>query len=135
MSALARIITIIGVTVLAATGCEEPIHRAPTDEHRNSKLTLEPTFESVKKVILQPKCLRCHGPGGEAARTPLRTREDLLDSPLEIVIPGNPEESGLILVLQEGARKKMPPPKSAIPPVSSEEIDIIAQWILNGAID
>lgn len=96
---------------------------------------LEPKFESIKSNIFQVKCMSCHGPGGTAARVSLATKEDLINSPLEIVIPGNPEESGLILVLQEGARKKMPPPESGISPVKLEEIKIIEEWIKNGATE
>lgn len=96
---------------------------------------LQPTFESIKNHVLAPKCIVCHGPGGNAARMPLVTREDLVNSPLELVIPGNPEESGLVLSLLENARKRMPPPDSKITPVKPEEIAIIQKWIKNGAAD
>ncbi|MGZ5279382.1 MAG: c-type cytochrome, partial [Pseudobdellovibrionaceae bacterium] len=94
---------------------------------------LEPTFDSVKSQILDKKCTICHSPGGKAQNIPLLTKDDLLNSPLEIVIPGNPEESMLMLVLREGARKFMPPKASGMTPLTNEQIEIIGSWISDGA--
>lgn len=97
---------------------------------------LKPEFSSIKKLIIDRKCLSCHKPGGEAPRVLLNTPEDMIDSPLEIVIPGNADESGFIMSLDwENSTKPMPPKKSGITPVSAEEIEIIKQWINNGAKD
>ena len=94
---------------------------------------LEARFDSIQRNVLAVKCLVCHSAGGKAERVPLISRDDLINSPLDIVIPGNAAESGLILVIQEGARKKMPPPESKIEPVKPDEIKIIEEWITNGA--
>lgn len=96
---------------------------------------LTPEFLSIKENIFKVKCMRCHSAGGEAKKIPLDDLEFLINSPKEIVIPGNAEESGLVLVLQPNAVKKMPPPKSNIEPVKPEEIKIIEEWIINGAQD
>lgn len=96
---------------------------------------LEPKFASIEKLILKQKCLSCHGPGGNAARVSLASPQEMIDSPLEILLPGNPEESGLILVLLETARKRMPPRDSQFSAVKPEEIQVISDWIRNGAID
>ncbi len=118
---------------IQAKGPKDPLNGTPTPE--SPPEVLLPTFASIKKNILDLKCLICHSEGGEAARIPLSTINDLVNSPLEIVIPGNPQESGLILVLLENARKKMPPPESGISPVPHEEIETIKEWILNDAKD
>lgn len=94
---------------------------------------LEANFASIKANVLVPKCISCHGPGGEAARVPMVTLDDLLNSPLEIVIPGNPEESGLILSVLPGARKIMPPVSSGMSALKPEEIKVLEEWIRNGA--
>lgn len=94
---------------------------------------IQPTFNSIKKKVLDMKCISCHGPGGEAARMPLITKEDLLNSPQEIVIPGNPDDSGLTIVVEPGARKFMPPEDSGITPLTEEERNAIRIWIENGA--
>lgn len=105
-------------------------------------IPLAPTFSSIKYNILEPKCLMCHAPGKPVARIPLVTMDDLLNSPLDLVIPGNSDESGIVLSVR-GANpaKIMPPPKDAsgnptgLAPLPPQEIDIIVQWILNGAKD
>jgi uncharacterized membrane protein len=94
---------------------------------------LEPKFESLKKLVLDRKCLICHSDGGNAARLPLVTKEDYLNSQAEVVIPGNPDDSGLMIVIEERARKFMPPTSSGFNPVSDEQKAVIREWILKGA--
>lgn len=98
-------------------------------------IPLEPTFGSIKAKIITPRCVVCHSAGGEAWQVLLDTPQAMIDSPLEIVVPGSPDESGLTIVVQEGARKKMPPVKGDIQPLKQDEIDIISQWISLGAKD
>ena len=103
---------------------------------------LLPNFLSIKTHILEPRCLSCHSPGNSVARIPLVTREDLLNSPLELVIPGNAEESGLILAVRnEDPNKVMPPEKTpsgqptGFSRLKEEEIRIIEEWIQRGAVE
>lgn len=91
------------------------------------------TFALIKKQIFSPRCFSCHSAGGEASHVSLDTREELVDSALEIVIPGNPDESGIIIATTRADDKRMPPPDSGIPPLTAVEIDAIRQWILKGA--
>ena len=85
--------------------------------------------------ILEQKCLYCHAPGKRGERVSLDTKEALINSPLEIVIPGNAEESDIILVLAPDARKPMPPRNSGPAPITEEEKNILIQWINQGAKD
>lgn len=94
---------------------------------------IQPTFASIKKKVLDMKCISCHGPGGVAARMPLVSKEDLLNSPQEIVVPGSPDDSGIMIVTEHGARKFMPPEDSGITPLTEEERNAIRIWIENGA--
>lgn len=94
---------------------------------------IQPTYASIKKKVLDMKCISCHSPGGAAARIPLVTKDDLINSPQEIVIPGNPDDSGLTIVVEPGARKFMPPEDSGITPLTEEERNAIRIWIENGA--
>lgn len=97
---------------------------------------LRPEFNSIKKLIIDRKCLSCHSPKGEAPRVSLDTTKDMIDSPLEIIIPGNAEESGLVLTLdRDSGMKPMPPIDSGISPVSKEELEVIKTWISKGAKD
>lgn len=115
---------------------------APDAEPAPTPIPLAPTFESIKYNILETKCLSCHAPGKPVARIPLVTKEDLLNSPLELVIPGNADESGIMISIRGlNPEKIMPPPKDAegkptgFTKLSDQEIDAIALWITNGAKD
>lgn len=103
---------------------------------------LEATFASIKTNILEPKCLSCHSPGKPAERVPLGTLQDLLDSPLEIVIPGNADESGFILAVAGQIPDKLMPPEkdsdgkpTGFSRLTPEEIQILKDWINRGAKD
>ncbi len=115
---------------------------APGEEPGPTPIPLGPTFASIKYNILDAKCVLCHSPGKPVARIPLVTQDDLLNSPLDLVLPGNPDESGIMLAIRgANPEKLMPPPKDAdgkptgFTKLSDQEIDAIALWIANGAKD
>ncbi len=116
----------------------EPLAPTPTPEPSPpatpSPTPLEATFASIKAVIFAQKCLTCHSQSGSAERIPLSTINDLIDSPRELVIPGNPDESGLVIAIGRQDGKRMPPPRTATP-LTGEQIQIIRDWIKNGAKD
>ncbi len=93
-----------------------------------------PTFESIDKRIFQVTCKDCHNPQDSGKRVPL-DKESILNSPLELVIPGNPDESGLTLAVERTDDKRMPPAKEGYSALSAEAIEAIRQWIQNGATD
>ncbi len=96
----------------------------------------EPSFDSIYKTIIEPKCLRCHSPGGKAELVPLDRLQDLLNPLIgdPLLIPGDPEKSQFYKVLlPETVKKKMPPIKSGIDPVEPIRLEVIKNWILNGA--
>lgn len=90
-------------------------------------------FGSIHAGIFVPRCVSCHAKGKPAEDVPLDTREDLLSSPRELVLPGNPDESGLLIALTRNDSQRMPPPKSGIPPLSAAEIETVREWIRIGA--
>ncbi len=104
----------------------------PTPSPPPKPRALEPTFNSIKASILAVRCLTCHSNNGEAKHIPLATREDLVDSPRELVLPNNPDESGLILSIERSDRKRMPPPETGAG-LSETEISTIRKWIEEGA--
>lgn len=102
-------------------------------------LPLAAEFESIRVNILVPKCQICHSPGKPVARIPLVTKEDLLNSPLDLVLPGNAEESGIFIAISRQDSKMMPPAKDAsgnptgFTRLSDPEIAAIQTWITDGA--
>ncbi len=94
---------------------------------------LTPTFTSIRKNIFQNRCLVCHTHGQPDSKVPLGSRDELLNSPRELVIPGNPDESGLMIAVSRSDSKRMPPPDSGLPPLLAHEIATIRRWIAEGA--
>lgn len=90
---------------------------------------IQPTYESIKRIIIDRKCLACHSQGGSAERISMNTYEDLVNSPIEMVVPGSPDDSGFMIVIAPNARRFMPPKKSGISAVTEEESAAISQWI------
>jgi hypothetical protein len=127
---------LILVTWIRAGAPEEPQNGNP-----ESPITplpaLTPSYASLKANIFDSKCLHCHSAGGEVARIPLVTKDDFLNSPVVIIDPQNPDESGLLIVLDPvfKSKKFMPPPKSGYTPVTSEQLETVRRWIALGTPD
>lgn len=90
------------------------------------------TYDSISKHIIEPKCITCHNPSGTGNKVGL-DKESLLNSPLELVLPGNADESGLIIALERKDDKRMPPAKEGYAALKPEVIQVIREWIMNGA--
>lgn len=92
------------------------------------------TFASIDKNVFQVSCKDCHNPTGTGKRVAL-DKESLINSPLELVIPGNPDESGMIISFERSDDKRMPPSKEGYAALSDQAIAVIRKWIENGAKD
>ncbi|MEE9369269.1 MAG: c-type cytochrome [Pontiella sp.] len=105
----------------------------------------EVSLEKDLMPIFAKSCAECHNPestnrGAIKNKAFFSTKEDLLGKVGTYIKAGNPEESGLMKVLNQTATfgKKdmpMPPPKSEIPKFSDEELKKMADWIKAGAKD
>jgi len=104
------------------------------NENKPSEDEIEPTLSSIKKNIISVRCQICHSPGGKADHIPLITHSDFVDSPREIVLPGNPDESGIIIAISKTDDDRMPPPSTG-DPLTDKQIDAIYKWIKDGALD
>lgn len=96
---------------------------------------LEAKFSSIRKLIFEPKCMACHSTGGLAEKVPFMAYEQFLNSPRDIVIPKEPDDSGLVIAIEREDDKRMPPPETGANPLSEEERKTIRDWISNGAND
>ena len=100
----------------------------PTEE------PLTATFASIDKHIFQEKCVACHSAGGQAKRI-LLDKQSLMDSPLELVLPGNSDESGLVIAVERTDDRRMPLAEAGYSELSVEEKAASRHWIDNGALD
>jgi uncharacterized membrane protein len=107
----------------------------PTATPTPPPIALQPTYTSIKANILDKKCIICHSVSGTTAKIPFDTYSAILNSPREIVIAGNPDESGMVIFteIEDSNPKRMPPIKSGIARLSTIETMTIREWIKNGA--
>lgn len=94
---------------------------------------IQGTYDSINKHVFVPKCVTCHSAGNSAWQV-LLTRQELLDSPLELVLPGDPDESGLVIAIERVDHKRMPPEKDGYSALKADEIAAIRKWIEDGAL-
>lgn len=84
---------------------------------------LAPNFESISAMILQPRCIGCHGEGDSldfSSYAKILENKGLFQSK-----PG--EESLFVVAVASGM---MPPKKN--PDLSEEEVSVIRQWVMLG---
>jgi WD40 repeat protein len=118
-----RILTsLVGVAALVATvSAQPPAPVAPVASD----------FARDVVPILESNCLRCHNSAKVEGGLLLESYEDLMrggdsGSPL---VPGKPDDSPLILQVENRAKPKMPPKKD-LPP---DEIAVLRAWVAAGA--
>lgn len=89
-------------------------------------------FEKQIRPVLAARCWDCHGPDQQESDLRLDSREALLDggSRGAVVVPGMPEKSLLITVINHADTLAMPP-KEKMP---LKEIVAITQWVKAGAV-
>ena len=89
------------------------------------------SFRADIRPILSDKCFACHGPDEAERQADLRL--DVPDEEAEAIVPGNPDDSELILrITSDDPEFVMPPPGSG-KRLSEEEIGRITEWIADGA--
>jgi hypothetical protein len=94
-------------------------------------------FNRDVRPILTKNCTTCHGGVKMAGDVSYLYREDVLgqgDSGKTIVVPGDPEASEMIQrLLTSDPDDRMPPPDHHPEPLPQAEIEILTQWIRQGA--
>ncbi len=92
---------------------------------------LEPKFTSIYNLIIKVKCLECHQEGGDAELFPFEKYSDIVFG--KMVIPNDPDNSILPKHLIPGIKKIMPPVTSKYKILADEDVNIIKDWIRQGA--
>lgn len=95
---------------------EAPGKTDSTDESTNGDGHLR--YQDVVDAVMTPVCLDCH-------KKNLGTYERVLAK----VVPGDPEKS----VFYIRAKTDMPPWEEGYAPLTPEQLDVIYNWILQGA--
>ncbi len=129
----------LGMGFLGSTGCNK---KMPAETEPKGKTV---SFAGEIMPVFVRSCGACHKRegGNEAAVKNQKYYEkpqDVLGAIGKFIIPGKPEESGLIKVCDQtypvGEKKiVMPPPRSDVPKWSDEELALLVKWIEQGAAD
>ena len=95
-------------------------------------------FDRDIRPILSDKCYACHGPDPATRQANLRfdTKEGAFSDPsgYPIIVPGEPENSELVLrITHEDLDRRMPPQISNRRPTQAQ-IDTLVQWVTEGAV-
>ena len=95
------------------------------------------SFAADVRPILADKCFACHGP--DAGQRQAELRLDIEESAKAArdgqpaVVPGSPAESGIMQrITSDDDDLRMPPPDEG-KDLSPEEIDVLRQWVAEGA--
>ncbi|MBI3463986.1 MAG: hypothetical protein HY000_13150 [Planctomycetes bacterium] len=90
------------------------------------------SFAKEVAPILVQRCVACHGADKPKGNFSLNTF-DVLSKGVKgepVIVPGKPEESPLVDVLQPDAPTRMPYKEDPLP---KEQIELIARWVKEGA--
>lgn len=115
-------------------GAPEQAQNGGTNPPPAAMPPIEPTFDSINTHVFQSSCKECHNAAGTGKRV-LLDRESLMTSPLELILPGNPDESGLVVAIERSDDKRMPPANEGYAELKLEIKLAVRKWIKNGAKD
>jgi len=111
-----------------------PTPGVPLPPPADSGEPVAPTWEAIYEKIFAPKCIRCHAEGEKAGDYPLQDKAFVSDPANLLVVPGDYENSEIYMSITRQDKRRMPPPKTGLT-LTSQEIEAIKIWILNGAKD
>ena len=91
-----------------------------------------PDFKTAIAPVLERACVRCHHAGNAKGDVSLATAADLIAG--EHVVPGKPDESGLVALVSPGADGERPRMPKDGKPLTPAEVDTLKEWIAAGAV-
>jgi hypothetical protein len=90
------------------------------------------------RPILSNNCFKCHGPDEKERQAGLRLdlREESLkpsDSGAFAIVPGKPAQSALVARITSASTEEVMPPANSNKKLTPQEIEVLTQWIEQGA--
>ncbi len=111
------------------------LHHASADHHETPLKTVD--YNQHIRTILSDNCYACHGPDEKARQANLRldTKEGAFSEPsgYPVLVPEKPDESELYLRIASNDENYKMPPAGFNKTLTPEQIDLIKQWINQGA--
>src|SRR5262249_22082754 len=95
-----------------------------------------PSFARDVRPVLAKYCMECHNPRSLKGKLDLETYQGLKkgSSGGEVVVPGKPDESPLVLLVEGKETPKMPPKEARLQP-KAKDIAVLRAWVAAGAKD
>jgi mono/diheme cytochrome c family protein len=122
--------------VLAFLACVGLALGAAAQEKKPEAAPAKISFDKQIRPIFQGVCIGCHQPAKPKGNYVMVSRERMLaagESKLPAIVPGQPDKSNLVkLLTPEKGEAEMPKGKK---PLAPSEIELVRQWIAEGAID
>ena len=108
---------------------------ASAEQSESAQVTVD--YNLDVRPILADNCFACHGPDAKARQADLRldTKAGAFSEPsgYPVIVPGKPEESELHLRIASNDDNYRMPPADFNKTLTPEQIDVITQWIREGA--
>ena len=116
-----RPLVLLNVLSLAALGTASGSFAAEVDYSRDIK------------PLLSNSCYTCHGPDEQTREADVRF-DQRASAVATVIVPGKPDESELIArIASDDPGMVMPPPDSHRPTFTAEQVELLKQWIAEGA--
>jgi len=139
------IVELLGQQAVAPDPAPAPLEAAPEAPSvpnpglpRKESVAKSISFNQDVRHILSNNCFTCHGPDKNTRKANLRLDEEAgaladLGGGRWAIVPGNPDQSELFKrIVSEDESERMPPVKME-KTLKPEEIEILRQWIAEGA--
>ena len=101
-----------------------------------SLASAHPSYSKDIRPFFVKYCLECHNAKTMKGALSLETYKAMLDGSDggAVIVPGKPNDSRLVLLIEHKDKPTMPPPKAKFQP-SKDEIKLVRAWIADGAKD
>ncbi len=95
-------------------------------------IELAPTWESLSKNVIFPKCVQCHNPNGQASFLDLSTRQKFFEQRVDYLNNFEDVANSYLLEVINDPDEPMPPVWSNIERLNEKEVKALIEWIENG---
>ena len=127
----------IPLTVMLVCFCLAVLGLSSASAEQSESVQATIDYDLDVRPILADNCFACHGPDAKARQADLRldTKAGAFSEPsgYPVIVPGKPEESELHLRIASNDDHYRMPPADFNKTLTPEQIDLITQWIREGA--
>lgn len=85
------------------------------------------------RPILADNCFACHGPDSASRKADLRLDRSDMAATMKAIVPGKPDESGVIHRINSSDPDEVMPPPSTKKSLTARQKDLLKRWIASGA--